>query len=413
MMSWLKGSWLSWRPPLTREGRIYPERWFEMELEREMLRAERGHQALTLVLMGVGPAELSACERREGLAWLACAASAACRRIDLVGWHAGAQGRRVGVILPHTPPEASLRLVEEMGRRFRELMRLRLGERARLPEPLIEIYGYPCDGRLGGDDDRQLRLFEDEDLLAQPTAAPEPGPGRTAYPRLRALGSLRGAPRWKRVMDIALTLTALVLLAPLLLLIGLAIRLNSPGPVFYRQQRIGLGGRPFMLWKFRSMTTDADGHAALHREYLRGLLRQSANLRDQPMVKLDQLERRVTAVGRLLRATSLDELPQLINVLRGEMSLVGPRPCLPYEAEDYLPWCWRRFDVLPGLTGLWQVSGKNRLGFRQMIRLDIRYARGLSPLSDLWIIARTIPTILGDAHQILQPRKGKSYVREA
>jgi lipopolysaccharide/colanic/teichoic acid biosynthesis glycosyltransferase len=159
--------------------------------------------------------------------------------------------------------------------------------------------------------------------------------------------------------------------------------------VLFRQTRIGYKGRPFTFLKFRTMHPDND--ASSHRDHLKSLIRS-----DAPMLKLDSTDDpRIIPGARILRRACLDELPQLFNVLKGEMSLVGPRPCLPYEVEEYRRWHTHRFDVLPGLTGLWQVSGKNRLSFQQMIRLDIAYALSLNLLQDLKILLLTGPAIAG------------------
>src|SRR5262249_16481691 len=153
------------------------------------------------------------------------------------------------------------------------------------------------------------------------------------------------------------------------LMIAAWIKIASPGPVFFRQERVGYRGKRFMCLKFRSMKADADD--GLHKDYLKQLMRSKT-----AMTKMDvKGDSRLIPFGAVLRASGLDELPQLINVLRGEMSLVGPRPCIPYEYEEYLPWQKERFETLPGLTGLWQVSGKNRTTFNEMISLDIAYVR--------------------------------------
>ncbi len=199
-------------------------------------------------------------------------------------------------------------------------------------------------------------------------------------------------PAWKRILDIGLILLSSPFLIPLLGLIGLSIWLVSPGPILFRQKRIGHRGKPFEILKFRSMRVAAEtqGHEQLCKQ-----LMASQN----PMTKLDRQDKRIIPGGRLLRASGLDELPQLINVLRGEMSLVGPRPCIPYEYENYTAQQKKRFLVVPGLTGLWQVSGKNQTTFEEMIRLDIRYAQRCSLGLDLWIIAKTLPVLLGQMVQ--------------
>jgi lipopolysaccharide/colanic/teichoic acid biosynthesis glycosyltransferase len=195
-------------------------------------------------------------------------------------------------------------------------------------------------------------------------------------------------PGWKRVLDITLILLALPVLLPLAVLIGSLIRLVSTGPILFQQERIGYRGRGFMCLKFRTMRCGAE--TATHQGHLQQLMKAEV-----PMTKMDAVgDRRIIPVGRLLRSSGLDELPQLVNVLRGEMSLVGPRPCLGYEAAQYLPWQRERFEAVPGLTGLWQVSGKNRTTFTRMIQLDIEYARTKSLWLDLKIVLKTIPALV-------------------
>lgn len=205
---------------------------------------------------------------------------------------------------------------------------------------------------------------------------------------LRSPHSIRSPlPAWKRVIDLGCCLVAL----PPFLVVAFALRVllwfTSPGPLFFRQDRIGYKGRTFRLYKFRTMHLNAD--TAVHHAHVTALLR--ANV---PMHKMDAAgDRRLVPFGWLIRATGIDELPQILNVLRGDMSIVGPRPCIPYEYEQYTDYHRRRLDACPGLTGLWQVSGKNRTTFEEMVALDIDYARRKSPGLDLAIIARTVPAL--------------------
>jgi exopolysaccharide biosynthesis polyprenyl glycosylphosphotransferase len=188
----------------------------------------------------------------------------------------------------------------------------------------------------------------------------------------------------KRAFDLVLTVLALICIAPLWLAIALAIRLDSPGPVLFRQPRAGRYGKPFTVFKFRSMCTNAE--AELERLRAR-------NEASGPLFKLRDDPRR-TRIGRLLRETSLDELPQLLNVLRGDMSLVGPRPAILSEVAQYQDWHLKRLEVLPGITGLWQVSGRSDLTFDEMVMLDIYYGENWSVGLDLRIILRTVPQVL-------------------
>lgn len=202
-----------------------------------------------------------------------------------------------------------------------------------------------------------------------------------------ALESLQVFPLWKRMLDVCCCLAALPIFLLCTLLVALLTKATSPGPIFFRQERVGYRGRPFMLYKFRTMHVTAD--PSTHQRYFAQLMKSGV-----PMQKLDgKGDSRLIPGGRLLRATGLDELPQIINILRGEMSAVGPRPCIPYEFSQYTAAQKVRFEAAPGLTGLWQVSGKNRTTFEEMIQLDIQYAETRSPRLDFNIIVRTFPAL--------------------
>ena len=188
----------------------------------------------------------------------------------------------------------------------------------------------------------------------------------------------------KRALDVILALTALIVHLPVFAVLAVLIRLESPGPVFYRSVRIGRGGRAFTFFKLRSMVLDADRkkHAVAHMNEAEG-----------PVFKIAR-DPRITRIGRLLRTTSLDEIPQFYNVLIGDMSLVGPRPPIPGEVSQYEPWQLRRLDVRPGITCLWQISGRSRIGFHEWMRLDLEYIKHQSLGLDLKILLRTIPAVL-------------------
>jgi lipopolysaccharide/colanic/teichoic acid biosynthesis glycosyltransferase len=205
-------------------------------------------------------------------------------------------------------------------------------------------------------------------------------------------------PSWKRGLDIICILAALPLLIPLTLVVAVIIRVGSDGPILFRQQRVGFRGQRFTCLKFRTMFRKAD--TSVHEQYCQQLIDSG-----QPMAKMDARgDGRLVPFGRQLRVCGLDELPQIINVLRGEMSLVGPRPCLPCEYEKHLPWQKRRFHTLPGLTGLWQVSGKNTTTFSEMICLDLWYHRDKSLWLDLKIIFQTIPALTVQVRQMRKRR---------
>jgi exopolysaccharide production protein ExoY len=221
----------------------------------------------------------------------------------------------------------------------------------------------------------------------------------SALPR----ASARTVPGWKAPLDVACILLALPLWLPLLLLLMLITRIASPGPVFYRQKRVGLGGKHFSLWKFRTMKVNTETQT--HERYFEELIRTNC-----VMTKLDTRgDPRLAPFGRILRATGLDELPQIFNVLWGDMSLVGPRPCLPNEFASYQPWQRERVNGLPGLTGFWQVNGKNKTTFNEMIRMDVFYLNNMSLLLDLKIMLKTATAI---ARDVLESQQAKRRIRQ-
>jgi lipopolysaccharide/colanic/teichoic acid biosynthesis glycosyltransferase len=195
----------------------------------------------------------------------------------------------------------------------------------------------------------------------------------------------------RRSLDVTLALGMLLVLAPLLLVVAAAIRIDSKGPVLFRQRRLGRGMTEFTVLKFRSMKASAD--SARHRDYVTSLISGEAGTDQGGLYKL-AVDDRITAVGRFLRMTSLDELPQLWNVVRGEMSLVGPRPVIAYEAAEYPDWYLGRFAVRPGLTGLWQVSGRNERTYEEMVRLDLEYAERQTLALDTLILLKTVWVVL-------------------
>ena len=223
--------------------------------------------------------------------------------------------------------------------------------------------------------------------------SPRPQVNKELYPDLFRNGPAGTASHLvKRTMDIAGSIVALALLSPLFLLIALLIKLTSKGPVLFRQQRVGQFGRTFGFLKFRSMRPASDPE--IHKQYMRQFISGAKDLRtavrdEAPVFKMKD-DPRVTHFGKFLRRSSLDELPQFWNVLMGDMSLVGPRPPIPYELSHYDIWHRRRvLEVKPGITGLWQVNGRSKTSFNEMVRLDLKYARTWSLWLDLQILAQT------------------------
>jgi lipopolysaccharide/colanic/teichoic acid biosynthesis glycosyltransferase len=237
-----------------------------------------------------------------------------------------------------------------------------------------------------------------QDLYCDNSAErPEPSGLHPAEPIGAGRSNIRGANRvCKRAFDVLFSAILVVLSAPLMLLAALAIKLGSRGPVLFRQERIGEGGRRFLCLKFRTMREGAGDE--LHREYARRWIERGDAAETCSVGAIYKIRRdpRLTAAGALLRKFSLDELPQLFNVLRGEMSLIGPRPPIPYEVDVYRTWHRRRLEGPQGITGLWQVSGRNRLSFEEMVKLDIEYIENWSLALDLKILWRTVAVVLLD-----------------
>lgn len=289
------------------------------------------------------------------------------RLIDHLGWYDAAT---VCVVLTATDTDGA----ELFARKIQGSVETMSGN-GRHPAPPYEVFSYPDQERGQGDGKLKIsrNIYRDNDLCINEKLK-------------QFLGN--DIPVWKRSLDIFGSLAGLILLAPLFALVALHIKLVSKGPVLYTQQRVGYKGRSFTFLKFRTMHTDRE--EVSHQDLLKDLINNS----DKPMQKLDRKDPRIIPGAKILRSASIDELPQLWNVFKGNMSLVGPRPCIPYEAEEFLRWHAQRFDIMPGCTGLWQVSGKNHLSFHEMICMDIKYAREYSLLLDLKLILLTFPAIL-------------------
>lgn len=270
------------------------------------------------------------------------------RMTDAIGWTGPAT---LGVLLPATLTEGANIFARDVVQALKKSI---------LP-PEYKVYTYPAEKE-------DTAPAESENFFSEMLAV-EPSAVRIITERTAAG-------------------IALALLSPLMLLITVSIKISSPGPVFFFQPRVGYKGRNFLCCKFRTMHLNSD--TEVHANYLAYLMES-----DTPMNKLDAAgDPRIFPIGRLLRASSMDELPQLINIFKGQMSLVGPRPCTLYEYEQYRPWQRHRIDTLPGLTGLWQVSGKNRTTFTEMMRLDMRYVTRQSLRMNLAIVFRTFPVLI-------------------
>lgn len=342
-------------------GEVLSRQRFLEQLQFEKRRADRSRAPLSLVVMKF-PAEggFDVNDLRDIFTEL----SLSTRETDLVG---KLQDGIVGFLLPYSDAIAA--------DAFSKLVVSRVDT----PSASVEVATYP-DAR-----------FE---ALMQASLADG---GSIPVASDLAARKSRVALALKRTMDVVGALSLVILCSPLMLVTALAVKLTSPGPIIFRQTRVGRGGQPFNFYKFRSMR--AGGDDRLHREYVAKLIagqNQEVNEGNpsKPVYKM-QADPRITAVGRIIRKTSIDELPQLINVLKGEMSLVGPRPPIPYETEKYQSWHMRRLqEVRPGMTGLWQVEGRSKTTFDDMVRLDLRYIRNWSLWLDIKILFRTVAVVL-------------------
>jgi lipopolysaccharide/colanic/teichoic acid biosynthesis glycosyltransferase len=360
---------------------------FSRILERERERSDRSGQGFSLVVFEYG-ANNSHTDELQILR--DCILSRRVRAIDEVGW---LKEGSIATLLGCTSPDGAWVFAKDVIN----------GIPAGTEAPICRVFTYPSSWISRGNGDGEGRKDSNDETL-QPSDSrartqPVSGPGHPGSERFEKIMG-RPIPLWKRFLDILGALVGLILFSPFFLLIALFIKIVSPGPVFFRQERVGYLGRLFPFWKFRTMHVDNDDTG--HKQYLSHLING-----DAPMAKMDDArDPRIIPFGKLLRGACLDEMPQLFNVLLGDMSLVGPRPCLPYEAEEYLQWHARRFDIVPGMTGLWQVSGKNRLTYKEMVRLDIRYSRAMSPWVDVKILLLTGPAILRMVFESLGRKPG-------
>jgi lipopolysaccharide/colanic/teichoic acid biosynthesis glycosyltransferase len=344
---------------LAAAGRIDSEVEFRCKLETERTRTDRDESEFSIVALQI----LDPARRGQVMQALVDWLSHPHHKTDRAGW----LGRdQLGICLPSTGRESAAAIAQAVAHAC--------GADNQIVDWQVETFlggvRTRAIGTNGSDRGRRAEVFTSD--------------SRRASARTPA-SKLSPCPGWKRAIDVAGSFFGLAILSPALLAVAVWIKCVSRGPVFFRHQRYGLGGQPFLLWKFRSMAT----HNApeRHRSHVADLMTS-----DGPLVKIDD-EMQFIRGGKLMRQLALDELPQLINVLIGEMSLVGPRPdVLP--VEQYRVWQRRRFEVLPGITGLWQVSGKNQTTFSTMMRLDRTYVRRRCLWLDLKILLKTIPAIM-------------------
>jgi lipopolysaccharide/colanic/teichoic acid biosynthesis glycosyltransferase len=358
--------------PSQPSGLIHTTRQFHELLKHAQTRSKRSGLNFSLVVFdvdGVRPRHLLTGELEQALI-------CRLRTADTAGW---LDDERLGILLPGMSEKDAYRLVHDI--------RAAMSKEAAFPKG--RVYSYSSDWSL-----------ENRKLLDEVLVKPSSAHGYTAafdevfaFLKDQSINSKSfrrsSLPIWKRAMDIGGALIGLVILSPVMLAVTVLIKVVSPGPALFRQERIGMNRRPFTMFKFRTMQLNTD--SSIHEQYVLELIGNAQpgdTAAQKPMTKLDN-HPYIIPLGKVLRKTYLDEIPQLINVLRGEMSLIGPRPPLVYEVQQYPEWCLTRFNVPPGMTGLWQVSGKNRLSFDEMVRLDIRYARRMSLWLDLLILLKT------------------------
>jgi lipopolysaccharide/colanic/teichoic acid biosynthesis glycosyltransferase len=355
--------------PVSGEDRgVLNEESFHRMISLERKRTERSRKPFLLMLLDTGDC-LPSDRNGKVLGKILAALAIATRETDVTGWYR--DSAVVGVMFTELGIEDRSSIVSTMMTRVSETLRANLSFE-QFNQISISFHLFPEDW--------------DHELPQRPS-------NPALYPDLARRDDTRKLFHvLKRAMDIAGSAFAMTLFAPVFLIIAVAIKATSKGPVFFRQQRVGQHGTPFVFLKFRSMHTNND--ASVHKDYVRQLIagqakRRPSNGSDQGVFKLTD-DSRITPIGSFLRRTSLDELPQFLNVLAGEMSLVGPRPAIAYEVEAYDIWHRRRvLEAKPGITGLWQVTGRSRVGFDDMVRLDLRYARTWSPWLDLKILMRT------------------------
>ena len=357
------------------DANLHPEKYFLNFLRLERKRSERSHRPFMLVVIGLKGFQRTA-ERREVIKDITSVLSSTTRDIDMKGWYK--QNESIGIIFneisaniqsfqtdqQHTLNKVWGNLTEYLG--LARFDRLELSYQI-FPGDFVTLPKVKP-----GDVSQHLNLFS-------------PPPAKKAAFTI------------KRIIDIIGSLSAIVLFTPVFLLVAAIIKLNSKGSVFFKQERVGLYGKKFMFLKFRSMYSNND--PTIHKEFVRNLIQgcntdHEKNTQNVKNFKIKD-DPRVTSIGKFLRKTSIDELPQFFNVLMGDMSLVGPRPPIPYECEDYDIWHRSRvLDMKPGITGLWQVDGRSATSFDDMVRMDIKYIREWSLLLDIKIIVKTPLVVL-------------------
>lgn len=366
------------QPALIADRHVLGEESFHRMISVERKRTERSRKPFLLMLLDTGETNHSNGGAGKTLSRIVSTLLATSRETDVTGWYKS--NAVVGVMFTELGTGDRNSILSAMLARISETLRDNLTAE-QFNQISISFHLFP----------------EDWDC-----ETPQRPSNPALYPDLeRRDDSRKFFCVVKRLMDIVGSLLAIALFSPLFVLLSLAIKLTSKGPIFYSQRRVGQYGIPFRFLKFRSMYVDND--ASKHKEYVTRMIagtaeRKPSNGNGEAVYKLTN-DPRITPVGKFLRRTSLDELPQFFNVLTGQMSLVGPRPPINYEVEAYDLWHRRRvLEAKPGITGLWQVNGRNRIKFDEMVRLDLAYARTWSPWLDIKILLRTPRAMAEGAH---------------
>ena len=336
---------------------------FQRFLCWERKRAERSGKCVLLMLLNAEKLLVTK-QSNKVLAPIVSALSSPTRETDILGWYE--RNAVLGIIFTELHKSDRDRLQNLMSAEVSARLRVNLNQE-QADQIRISFHSFPEDGdKTNGSPLIDETIYPD---LREPNLA-------TRFSRLA-----------KRALDVVLSLIAIILFSPLFILISVAVKLTSKGPILFRQERVGQYGRRFSFLKFRSMKCGSNSH--IHQEYVKQFISGTIVKEQGVTYKITQ-DPRLTRIGGFLRKSSLDELPQLINVLKGEMSLVGPRPAIPYEIDFYQMWHRTRFlEVKPGITGLWQVTGRSKTTFDDMVRLDLRYVKQWSFWLDIKILLRT------------------------
>jgi lipopolysaccharide/colanic/teichoic acid biosynthesis glycosyltransferase len=346
---------------------LYREKVFDDMLQRERKRSERTQKSFAMIMVEID--HLVKRRVKKSLRKLSATLDDCFREIDIRGWYK--QNSIIGIICP----EVQSNNVKALQHKVENALDISLPEFFR--EKLT--VSYIC--------------------FPENTTILKSDPDLSVYPEFKSNSAKKvSADIVKRCMDITIATIMLAVAFPFFVVLSVLIKINSPGPVFFKQKRVGFGGRAFTLFKFRSMTVNND--ESVHKAFVKDFIK-SQNMEvceDTKAFKLVQ-DNRVTPIGRFLRKTSLDELPQLLNVIRGDMSLVGPRPPIQYEVDEYHIWHRRRvMEVKPGITGFWQVHGRSSTSFENMVRMDIYYIKYRNLLLDIMLLLKTPFSLLKGAY---------------